>query len=151
MALITDLPAASSIAGTDVLVKDTGSATQKITWSDMNQVKDITAQCTYNTTKLTTPDTFTVKRAGQVVQVYIGNFNAVTTGDNQTSVITGLPTAATQISAFPGGSGAAQNAAVGNAGNAFWIGAGANGMNAHIGTKAYPMWLAFSYITSDPI
>ena len=31
MALITDLPATSSLASTDVLIEDTGSATQKIT------------------------------------------------------------------------------------------------------------------------
>lgn len=34
MALITDLPAASSLATTDLLIKDTGSATQKIAISD---------------------------------------------------------------------------------------------------------------------
>lgn len=34
MALITDLPAATSLATTDLLVKDTGSATQKIAVSD---------------------------------------------------------------------------------------------------------------------
>lgn len=35
MALITDLPASSSLAGTDLLVKDTGSVTQKITASNL--------------------------------------------------------------------------------------------------------------------
>ncbi len=35
MALITDLPASSSLAGTDLLVKDTGSATQKITATNL--------------------------------------------------------------------------------------------------------------------
>ena len=34
MALITDLPAASSLAATDLLIKDTGSATQKLAISD---------------------------------------------------------------------------------------------------------------------
>ena len=31
MALITDLPASTTVASTDVFIKDTGSATQKIT------------------------------------------------------------------------------------------------------------------------
>lgn len=35
MARITDLPASSSLAGTDLLVKDTGSATQKITATNL--------------------------------------------------------------------------------------------------------------------
>lgn len=35
MALITDLPASTTIATTDVFVKDTGSATQKITAPDL--------------------------------------------------------------------------------------------------------------------
>lgn len=35
MALITDLPASSSVATTDLFVKDTGSATQKITASNL--------------------------------------------------------------------------------------------------------------------
>lgn len=35
MALITDLPSSSSVAATDLFVKDTGSATQKITAADL--------------------------------------------------------------------------------------------------------------------
>lgn len=35
MALITDLPASSSVASTDLFVKDTGSATQKITAANL--------------------------------------------------------------------------------------------------------------------
>ena len=35
MALITDLPAAATVASTDVFIKDTGSATNKITGTDL--------------------------------------------------------------------------------------------------------------------
>lgn len=52
MALITDLPASSSVASTDLFVKDTGSATQKITAADLFPSGLRTSVVLYNSGKV---------------------------------------------------------------------------------------------------
>lgn len=68
MALITDLPAATTVTSTDVFVKDTGSTTQKITASDL--ATELGKQI------VTSADTSSIsgvqlRRSGKVVSIFL--------------------------------------------------------------------------------
>lgn len=78
MALITDLPAAATVASTDVFIKDTGSATNKITGTDLatqllglgNITTVTTGVVTISTTGITLVSQKFIK-FGRVVQAMI--------------------------------------------------------------------------------
>lgn len=87
MALIPDLPSSNSMSGSDLLIKDTGSATQQITFSNFKQA--IVGPCAVYKFSITSGHNATVTFGSNAVGVLVSAAGWIQSGFGYLSYVCG--------------------------------------------------------------